>query len=247
VTARDRIVVLVLLGAAVLAGFWFAVLAPKQDQVKAVEADLAKQEQRLATAQSTLAAAQRAKATYADDYATVARLGKAVPVDDEMPSLVYQLEDAADGARVDFRTLRLSGGGGGAASSSGSAEATQAAAATLPPGATVGSAGFPTMPFSFVFEGRFGTMVNLLRNVDRFTRVEGDQLTVSGRLLTVDGIALEAGENGFPNVKATLSATAYVLPADGAGAAKDPSGSAAPDAAPSNSAATAATPTTGAS
>jgi hypothetical protein len=251
VTARDRIVVLVILGAAVLAGFWFAVLGPKRDEVKAVEADLAKQEQRLAGAQSTLAAAERAKASYAADYATVARLGKAVPADDDVPSLVYQLESAADGARVDFASLRLNGTGAGAStapSSGGSAAATQAAAATLPPGASVGSAGFPTMPFSFIFDGRFGSMISFLRNVEHFTRVDGDQVSVSGRLLSIDGIALEAGEDGFPDVKATLSATAYLLPAEGSaaegGAAQGQSGSAASGAAPSTSTASAATTTT---
>ena len=250
-TARDRIVVLVVLVAAVMAGFWFAVLGPKRDEIKAAEADLAKQEQRLAGAQSTLAAAERAKGTYATDYATVARLGKAVPTDDDVPSLVYQLESAADGASVDFQSLRLNGAAPGASTSSpsaGSAAATQAAAATLPPGASVGSAGFPTMPFSFIFDGRFGSMISFLRNVERFTRVDGDQVSVSGRLLSIDGIALEAGEDGFPDVKATLSATAYVLPPEGSPAAgataQDPSGSAASGAAPSDSAATAAAPST---
>ena len=45
--------------------------------------------------------------------------------------------------------------------------ATQAAAATLPPGATVGAAGFPTMPFTFVFNGRFFDMETFLARVNR--------------------------------------------------------------------------------
>jgi hypothetical protein len=57
-------------------------------------------------------------------------------------------------------------------------------------------------------------MGRFLHNVDRFVRLQDGQVMVSGRLLTVDGISLTAGRDGFPSVKATLTATAYLLPAD---------------------------------
>jgi hypothetical protein len=178
-----------------------------------------------------------------------------------VPSLVYQLESAASGSKVDFRSLKLtpgapsaaatggSSGGAAAAGASGASGATQAATATLPPGSSVGSAGFPTMPFSFVFDGSFFSMQRFLRNVDRFVRLQDGQVLVSGRLLSVDGISLSAGREGFPSVKATLTATAYLLPADegataGATAAGPAAGSqpAAP-ASGSSETATASTPT----
>jgi hypothetical protein len=226
VTARDRIVLLVVVACAALGGFWFGVLAPKRDQVKKVDAELATQQERLDKARAGASAAQSARAHYNSDYATVARLGKAVPTDDDVPSLVYQLESAAVGSKVDFRSLKLTPGApsatataggaasGAAAGASGSSSATQAAAATLPPGSSVGSAGFPTLPFSFVFDGSFFSMERFLRNVDRFVRLQDGQLMVSGRLLSVDGISLSAGREGFPSVKATLAATAYLLPTD---------------------------------
>ena len=37
-------------------------------------------------------------------------------------------------------------------------------------------------------------------------------LIVSGRLLTIDGISLSEGDFGFPQVKATIAATAYLVP-----------------------------------
>ena len=261
-TARDRTVLLVVVAFAALAGFWFGVLAPKRDQVKKVEAELATQQGRLDKARAGESAAQSARAHYNGDYATVARLGKAVPTDDDVPSLVYQLESAAVGSKVDFRSLKLTPGapsatataGGAAAGASGSPSATQAAAATLPPGSSVGSAGFPTMPFSFVFDGSFFSMQRFLRNVDRFVRLQDGQLLVSGRLLSVDGISLSAGREGFPSVKATLTATAYLLPSDegatGGATAAGPAGGSQPAAPASGSADTAtastSTPTTGA-
>ena len=268
-TVRDRIVLVVLLGAAVLAGFWFTQVAPKRETVKTLNADIATQRERLDQAQATEKQAGAAKQRYDSDYATVARLGKAVPVDDNVPSLVYQLESAAQGAKVDFRSLKLNASGGGAptpapapapaapassGSSSGTATAsaatpaaTQAAAATLPPGASVGPAGFPTMPFTFVFDGSFFSMEKFLRNVDAFTRVRGEQVSVSGRLLSIDGFSLTASRTGFPKVKATLAATAYLLPADeGLTAGATPAGPTPASTAGTGAAATASTtaPTT---
>jgi hypothetical protein len=233
VTSRDRIVIIVVLAAAALGGFWFAVLGPKRDQAAKLDKDIAAEQQRLDQAKASMATAQSAKQRYAADYAAVANLGKAVPVDDNVPSLVYQLGTAADGAHIDFQSIKLTASGApqtapskaaeavagaSAAPSDGgptptpSAPATQAAATTLPPGSTVGAAGLPTMPFTFVFQGSFFSMEKFLRNVNRFINVKGDSVLAHGRLLTIDGLALQAGDKGFPTVKATLTATAYLLP-----------------------------------
>lgn len=238
-TQRDRILVLVLAVTALVGGFWFAVLAPKREEAKSLGEQVAKEQTRLETARRSAAEARQAKARYDGDYAAVTRLGKAVPVDDDVPSLVYQLERAADGADVDFRAfksvsgpasggastsavgavaqagtaVKTNGGSESAGASAPPAAASQAAAATLPPGATVGSAGFPTMPFSFVFQGSFFDMQRLLGNVQRLVTLRGDRIRVDGRLMTIDGFALEAGDKGFPQVRASLAATAYLVPA----------------------------------
>jgi len=70
------------------------------------------------------------------------------------------------------------------------------------------------MPFSFVFNGTFFDMERFLNEVQRFVRVNGDNVDVRGRLLSIDGFALNAGPNGFPSVKATISATAYLMSPD---------------------------------
>jgi len=53
-----------------------------------------------------------------------------------------------------------------------------------------------------------------LARLDRFTQVEGEDITVRGRLLTVDGFSLGASAKGFPNMLASVHATAYLLPPD---------------------------------
>ena len=74
----------------------------------------------------------------------------------------------------------------------------------------MGSAGFPTMPFSFVFSGTFFDMERFFGDVQSFVRVDGKEVDANGRLLSVDGFSLVAGPGGFPNVKANVVATAYL-------------------------------------
>jgi Tfp pilus assembly protein PilO len=219
VTARDRIVLIVVGLAAVMAAFWFMAISPKRKDATDLSAQITQAQTRLDAAQASAAQAESAKSGYRSDYATVARLGKAVPVDDEMPSLVYQLEQIAKAHHVTFDSIKLTGSadaGASASASSGSSTTTPGStvSAALPPGATVGSAGFPTMPFTFDFTGSYFDLQRFLKAMDNLTAVNGTSINVKGRLLTVDGVALKAGEKGFPQVDAQVVVTSYLLPSD---------------------------------
>jgi hypothetical protein len=252
-TARDRLAGAVVGAVVLLAAFWFLVLAPKRKDAQALGAKVAQAQQRLDTARQAAAAGSAARGRYDADYAAVARLGKAVPADDDVASLVYQLDHAANGTHIDFRSIALSSSGspapaaappaaqaaavgqasGDSSSSSSSTPATpatgmpasQSAAAGLPPGSTVGSAGFPTMPFDFAFDGRFFNMESFFAGIQRFASFKRDGVTIRGRLLTVDAFSLTAASTGFPKVKAKIKATAYLVPeAEGATGGATPAG-----------------------
>jgi hypothetical protein len=249
VTSRDRIVGLVVGAVALLGAFWFLALSPKRKDAADLSAKITQAQQRLDTARQSVATATAARKRYDVDYAAVAKLGKAVPADDDVASLVYQLNHVSQDAHIDFRSIKLNSSGatpppaappvaqaaavasasGDSSSSSSSSTSTtsssttppatgvpasQTAAAGLPPGSTVGSAGFPTMPFSFVFDGSFFDMEHFFSGIQRFATLDGDQLSVRGRLLTVDGFTLTASRFGFPKVKASINATAYLVPQD---------------------------------
>lgn len=218
-TARDRTVLIVVGLVAAMAAFWFLAISPKRKDADALGAQISQAQARLDAAQQSAASAQAAKANYRTDYATVARLGKAVPVDDEMPSLVYQLEQTAKANHITFNSIKLTGGGGSSSGSPATASGSSATpgstvSAALPPGATVGAAGFPTMPFSFNFTGTYFDMQRFIKALDGYTAVNGKSISVRGRLLTVDGIALDAGPKGFPQVDASVVVTSYLLPSD---------------------------------
>jgi Tfp pilus assembly protein PilO len=217
-TRRDRLILLILAGAAVLAGFWFLALAPKRTEAADLSTQITAQQERLQTAQQTVAEGLRAKADYPRDAAMVARLGAAVPADDELPSLLYQLETASRGAHVRFDALVRASGSPNAASTPAASGPTStpaagtAASASLPPGATVGTAGLATLPFTFEFTGSYFDLQRLLGRLDGFVRADGDNVSVRGRLLTVDGVALTPGVKDLSRIDAKVVATAYLAP-----------------------------------
>jgi len=211
----SRNVLLTLLaGLVAVAAFWFLVLAPKHGTAAELRTQIDAEQAKLAQTQASSAALRAAKDTHDVDYTSVVRLGKAVPADDDVRSLVVQLDTAAKRSGVDFRSIQLNGGSGTTATPPpvAGAPTAQATTAALPPGASVGPAGFPTMPFPFQFRGKFFTLSNFFSRLERLVTLDGERMDVSGRLLTVDGFSLKPGGDGFPTVDAEIGATAYLLP-----------------------------------
>ena len=212
-TARDRIVIIVVLCLASIVGSWLLVIQPKRSEASHLGDQVNAAQAKLNTARSELAADQAAKAAFASNYATMVKLGSAVPTDDNVPSLIYQLQAAADRSQVDFRDLSLVPGSSSTPVPATPAAATQVATAALPPGASVGPAGFPTEPFTFTFRGNFFHLADFFGRVERFVVANNRGVSVSGRLMTLNAISLGPGPNGFPQITASISATTYLIPA----------------------------------
>jgi Tfp pilus assembly protein PilO len=213
-TTRDRIVLVVALAVAALAGSWFLVIQPKRSQASKLGDQVKSAQSQLASIQSEVAAGQAARRAYAGSYTSLVRLGEAVPADDNVPSLIVQIQGAASAAKVDFRTLVLSPSTSTAPTPPPSSpSATQSATATLPPGATVGPAGFPIEPFNFTFRGNFFHLANFVGRLQRFVVATNKQVAVSGRLMTLNAITLGPSPSGFPSIDAQVSATTYLVPA----------------------------------
>jgi type II secretory pathway pseudopilin PulG len=202
-TGRDRIVVMVIAVLAVVAGGWLLVVSPESKEAKKYEEQLATAQTTLTTARSQLADAKSAEAQYSSAYASVVRLGKAVPPSQEVASLVYQLEQVSNQRSVSFESI-VTGAAGTASSTSTTTSTTSASAA----------AGFTQMPFTLGFTGGFFSLEHLLRGLTGFTTHTGDGgLTVSGRLLTIQSVKLLPEKAGSTRLSGTVAATAYVLPA----------------------------------
>jgi Tfp pilus assembly protein PilO len=215
-TTRDRNILLVLGALAALAAFWFLAIKPKRAEVQTLSSKVSTQQQRLATAQATVNAGLAAKASYPKDYAAVAQLGKALPADDDLPSLLYQLDAESHGSHIDFESIARGASASTTAATPPSTTDTTGTSATgasaLPPGATVGTAGLATLPFSFTFSGSFFDLQKFIQRVQDFVRPEGQGIAVRGRLLTIEGVSLVPGTKGLGRLDAKIAATAYLAP-----------------------------------
>jgi Tfp pilus assembly protein PilO len=202
-TARDRIVIVVLAALAVLAAAWLLAVAPEREQAAQLNTQVSAARAQLVTAESQVSGARAAQAGYATAYASLVRLGKAVPTGQEVPSLIVQLAQASNRKQVEFSSIA------GGASSGGSSPAVAATGAS-----------FTQMPFTFVFNGSFFDLYHLFQQLNRFTlRTSSGGLVVSGRLLTIQSVKLapeasSSSESGSSaRLTGTITATAYVLPA----------------------------------
>jgi hypothetical protein len=283
VTRRDQYIVIGLGFVALIAALWFLAIGPKRKELSKLSKDVEQSEQTASTAQAEAQEFAQARLEFPRAYTTMVRLGKAVPTDPDVPSLLVQLEHAAKDAGVDFRTVEVkaqegeeggstpppasggaaasasassgqasggsgqaagasgqaSGGsgqasgaaGGGSATASassgttpqggatgaptapaGSAPANATATATAPIGTKVGPAGFPLMQLDLKFQGSFFRMADFVHEVKVLVNKRNRRLEVSGRLISIDGIAFGEGKGGFPNVKANIAATTYLVP-----------------------------------
>lgn len=234
-TGRDRIVVIVVGVVAAIAACWMFVISPKRDQAAKLQGQIQKLQSSLTSAQSEVAQGEAARALFRTSYSTMVRLGEAVPTDDNVPSLIYQIQSAASKAGVGFQGLTLNPTSGSAAAATpppapagptGATGPVGASATTvLPPGAGVGPAGFPIEPFTFTFQGSFFHLADFFGRLERFVVANNRRVSVSGRLLSLDAINLSPGAGGFPQIAATVSATTYLLPSsEGLLAGATPSG-----------------------
>jgi type II secretory pathway pseudopilin PulG len=212
VTARDRRVIAVIAAVLAIGAAWLLVIQPKRDQASKLGKQIATAQTQLDTARQQVAAGLAARQEFSRNYTAIARLGEAVPADDNVPSLIYQLQHAATKAGVDFRTLQLNPGSSSTAAPASTPSAAQAVTATLPPGATVGPAGFPTEPFTFQFQGNFFHLSDFFRRLERFVIATNKQVSVSGRLMSLNAISFAPAPQGFPQITASISATTYLVP-----------------------------------
>jgi Tfp pilus assembly protein PilO len=217
--------------------FWTQLLSPKREEAKQLETQVGQLQSSLSLHQAEIVDGEAAKREFSSDYQRLVVVGKAVPGDDDIASLLVQVNRLADNADGTFRDIQLSAEGGEEAAAAPPAagdepaSATEVAASLLPLGASVGPAGLAVMPYSVTFDGNFFEIANFIKGLDSLVDTKPEEVIVDGRLVTVDGFSLEADpDKGFPALQASFALTTYLTPpGEGAGASPESAG---PEAAP---------------
>ncbi len=105
VSDRDKKILMILVPFAVVLGYWFLLMAPKREAAATAETTLQAEQATLAEAEANANTVSAAKANFARDYAAVVALGKAIPSSVDMPSLLVQLEQAANGTGIELDSV----------------------------------------------------------------------------------------------------------------------------------------------
>jgi hypothetical protein len=209
---NNKIVIGVLAAAVAAAAFWFGVLSPKRSEVATLDEQIAAKQGEVAQAQQQMAAYEKARAAYQPLYSRLVRLGKAVPGDDDVRSLMVQLDSASGGAKVDFAKVNVGGGTASAATTTGSATTTATTALAPAPGLVpIGSTGVSALPFSLGFDGTFLRLSDLFPRLQHFVDLRNDRIKVNGRLLRIESFSIVPASTGWPKMSATVGAASYVV------------------------------------
>lgn len=232
--STNRLIVAILVVAALAIGFWVLLLGPKREKVDELSQQVDNLNASLVQAENSVAIAEEAKRAFPDDYRQLVTLGTAVPAGDETSSLLVELNAIADDSKVDFEGIQLGAEGSAAVATTPAPEApveeapptessgavpasatippTEAAASVLPLGATIGPAGLAVMPYSLTFRGSFFEIADFISGVDALVDPKELKVGVDGRLVTIDGFALTPNADGSEILDVNFLVTTYVTP-----------------------------------
>ena len=134
-TDRDRKVVLIVLPLLVVAVYWFLVLSPKRKEATKLGAQVTQAQQARDEAVSQANSLEQAKASFDKQYSEMVKLGKAIPTQVDMPSLIVQLDSAAKGTGIQFGDIKV----GARVAAAPTSTTTPSTGSTAPPVAAGGT------------------------------------------------------------------------------------------------------------
>jgi Tfp pilus assembly protein PilO len=230
-SSNNRLIAAMLVVVFIAGAFWITSLSPKREEASKLGESIEREEAALAQDRQALEVAESARKGFSNDYRRMVVLGKAVPGEDEIASLIVQLHAIAKRAHVRFQELALTSSGEGESATpppagSEPAPPTEVAASLLPLGAEIGPAGLATMPYTLKYTGNFGHIADFIKGLDELVDARNNGVSIDGRLTTINGFALESTtEHPFPRLQATFSLTTFVTPpSQGVTAGASPAG-----------------------
>lgn len=165
----------------VLAGGYMAFVSPKHAKSAALHRDVADTQTKLTTA---LAAAHHPARGPESDAPDLFRLAKAMPDQLDIAGAILDLNAAARSTGVVLDGLTPA----------------------VPADATNG---YQSVPIQVMLHGRYGQFTNFLGALKRLVVVRDGKVKARGRLFGVDSVQFGAGDDGFPQLNATLQLQAY--------------------------------------
>ncbi|MCL4368027.1 MAG: type 4a pilus biogenesis protein PilO [Actinobacteria bacterium] len=163
---RDRYIVGGLVAVVVVAVYWFFLLSPLRTKVADTQAQVDAAQTQLVTLQSKLAQMSQSQDQAKRNQARLLELSKMLPDQDEIPSLLLQIQDLATESGIDFMTMTPSKSAAGAT-----------------------AAAYGTVSMSLQFTGTFFDVNDFLYRTEQLAAAPGRLLSVQSLTLTPGGAA----------------------------------------------------------
>ena len=173
----------------VIAVAWFAVIGPKQARGGALDEQIADYRTKILVATPPKEDPNAGPPVVEIEVADLFRLSKAMPDRDDMPGMLIELNSIAVSSGVRFLSIQ--------------------------PADAVNHGAYYSIPVTVTFEGNYYDLTDFLFRLRNLVSVRDGELEASGRLYTLDSMQFAEGAEGFPDIEAvlTLSAFSYgVLP-----------------------------------
>ena len=167
--------ILIGLGIVVLIAAWyFLLIGPKRDQVSDLNNKTEQENQQLNENKKKLRNIDAERTSAQQTESDLLKLNKLIPVDNQVPSLIIELQQTATDAGVQFMDIK--------------------------PGTPVaGESGTTIVPFQLKFEGTFFDVSDFLYRIENYARMQGTEVNVTGRLISV--VTLKIAEPDISGVK----------------------------------------------
>ncbi len=182
---RDIPFTFVLAGALaiVLAVSFMVLIRPKRAESGRLDAEIAELESKIAVATkgTTTAKGRDVRINVADLF----RLAKAMPDEEDMPGIILEVNSIASSAGIEFLAIQ--------------------------PQAAVAAGSHRAVPITLTFEGNYYDLTDFLYRLRTLVTVKDGKLHASGRLYTLDALDMHEAKNGFPDIEAVLTVSAYAF------------------------------------
>ena len=166
----------------VLAAGWFVVIAPKRSEASKLGKQIDDTRAQIAAAQGGGGPPTQVQPIRVAD---LFKLSRAMPDRADMPNVLLQLSEISAETGVSFQSI------------------------TPHDPAQLGA--YQQVQIELIFQGHFYDLSDFLYRLRNLVGVHQGVLDATGRLFSVDQISFDQGELLFPQVKATLTVSAYVF------------------------------------
>ncbi|MCL6554044.1 MAG: type 4a pilus biogenesis protein PilO [Firmicutes bacterium] len=196
-SARERILVALVIAAVIAVGFYLLVYVPQTDEMARLDRELASKTQELARLQ-TLAATREAKEReYAALVNEIRLVEMRLPPEREIPNLIRALQDVAREIGIKLTLLRPGPTQAPTTAAQPPASAQPAPAGQRPPQA---QPPYQLFRLDLGFEGTYGDLIRYMGRLENFPR-----------FIVLRQISL-APTPELPRLRVTLQANTFVLP-----------------------------------